>query len=205
MATRSLGDLTGAGKSNGQASIEDAISSVIPNADVRTAGGASRSNDLNELGQKIFLDRYALKDALKRTLSVGDTVIVCVDDKTGQREIGEVRTISELAGRVTIALRNGSIVERLTEHVSKPIETEPEQMMERVARGVAAVEAEKADEWYQKFRWLLDGWKFVPAGRILAAAGTDQQLTFYNCYVVPSPKDSRRGIVDTLSQMMEIM
>jgi ribonucleoside-diphosphate reductase alpha chain len=205
MATRSLGDLTGAGKSNGQASIEDAISSVIPNADVRSAAGASRSNELNELGQKIFLDRYALKDTLKRTLSVGDTVIVCVDDKTGQREIGEIRTISELAGRVTVALRNGSIVERLSEHVSKPIETAPEQMMERVARGVAAVEGEKADEWYQNFRWLLDGWKFVPAGRILAAAGTDQQLTFYNCYVIPSPKDSRRGIVDTLSQMMEIM
>src|SRR5262249_28330783 len=53
--------------------------------------------------------------------------------------------------------------------------------------------------------WLLNGWKFVPAGRILTAAGTDQQLTFYNCYVVPSPKDSRIGIVDTLSQMMEIM
>ncbi|CAA9261333.1 MAG: Ribonucleotide reductase of class II (coenzyme B12-dependent), partial [uncultured Chloroflexia bacterium] len=26
-----------------------------------------------------------------------------------------------------------------------------------------------------------------------------------NCYVIPSPQDSRRGIVDTLSQMMEIM
>ena len=89
--------------------------------------------------------------------------------------------------------------------MSKPIETEPEQMMERVARGIAAVEQEHADEWYEKFRWLLNGWKFVPAGRILTAAGTDQQLTFYNCYVVPSPKDSRRGIVDTLSQMMEIM
>ncbi|HZB94631.1 MAG TPA: LAGLIDADG family homing endonuclease, partial [Herpetosiphonaceae bacterium] len=28
---------------------------------------------------------------------------------------------------------------------------------------------------------------------------------FFNCYVVPSPRDSRRGIVDTLSKMMEIM
>ena len=45
----------------------------------------------------------------------------------------------------------------------------------------------------------------MPGGRILTAAGTDQQLTFYNCYVVPSPRDSRHGIVATLSQMMEIM
>jgi ribonucleoside-diphosphate reductase alpha chain len=83
--------------------------------------------------------------------------------------------------------------------------TAPEQMMERVARGIAAVEGERADEWYHNFRWLLNGWKFVPAGRILTAAGTDQELTFYNCYVVPPPQDSRRGIVETLSQMMEIM
>jgi ribonucleoside-diphosphate reductase alpha chain len=52
---------------------------------------------------------------------------------------------------------------------------------------------------------MLDDWKFVPAGRILAAAGTDQELTFYNCYVVPSPKDSRGGIIETLRQMTEIM
>ncbi|MGH9759548.1 MAG: adenosylcobalamin-dependent ribonucleoside-diphosphate reductase, partial [Blastocatellia bacterium] len=57
----------------------------------------------------------------------------------------------------------------------------------------------------ESFRWLMSGWKFIPAGRILTAAGTDQRLTFYNCYVIPSPKDSRRGIGETLSQLMEIM
>ena len=205
MSTRSIG---GTRKSNGQTSVDESISSLVPHADVRNSAIAEH-NELNELGQKIFLDRYALKDMQKRTLTVGDTVIVCVDTATGQREIGQVSEIDEIAaggaGRVTVLLRDGSKVECLTEHVSKPIETEPEQMMERVARGIAAVEGEHADEWYQNFRWLLNGWKFVPAGRILTAAGTDQQLTFYNCYVIPSPKDSRRGIVDTLSQMMEIM
>ena len=205
MASRSIGDI----KSNGQTSLDETIPAIIPHTDRRSAAGAVDNNELNELGQKIFLDRYAMKDMRKRTLAVGDMVIVCVDAKTGQREIGTVRTIDELAGggtgRVTVELRDGASIECLTEHVSKPVETEPEQMMERVARGIAAVEQEQADEWYEKFRWLLNGWKFVPAGRILTAAGTDQQLTFYNCYVVPSPKDSRRGIVDTLSQMMEIM
>ncbi len=46
---------------------------------------------LNELGEKIFLDRYALKDMTKKSLAVGDTVIVCVNQKTRQREIGVVR------------------------------------------------------------------------------------------------------------------
>jgi ribonucleoside-diphosphate reductase alpha chain len=205
MSTRSAGDLQ---KSNGQTSVDDSISPLVPHADVRTTGAVAENNQLSELGQKIFLDRYAMKDMSKRTLAPTDMVIVCVDAKTGQREIGVVTAMDEAAagaGRVTVELRDGSTIECLSEHVSKPIETEPEQMMERVARGIAAVEGERADEWYHNFRWLLNGWKFVPAGRILTAAGTDQKLTFYNCYVVPSPKDSRRGIVDTLSQMMEIM
>jgi len=206
MSTRSIGDIQ---KSNGQTPVDDSISPLVPHADVRKTGTAAENNQLTELGQKIFLDRYALKDMSKRTLSTGDMVIVCTDAKTGQREIGIVTAMDETgaagAERVTVELRDGTQIDCLTEHVSKPIETDPEQMMERVARGIAAVEGERADEWYHNFRWLLNGWKFVPAGRILTAAGTDQQLTFYNCYVVPSPKDSRRGIVDTLSQMMEIM
>lgn len=161
------------------------------------------ANALNELGEKIFLDRYALKDMTKATLAVGDTVVVCTDLKTGQREIGKVKSIKGDA--VTVQLRDGAILERLKENVDKPVELHPDQMMDRVARGIARVEGLKSNEWEEKFRWLLDGWKFIPGGRILAAAGSDQQLTYYNCYVVPSPKDSRRGITETLSHMMEIM
>ncbi|HJQ26869.1 MAG TPA: adenosylcobalamin-dependent ribonucleoside-diphosphate reductase [Blastocatellia bacterium] len=204
MSTRSVGNAQNPTGPNA----EEPLSPLVPHADVRHAGVVD-NNQLSELGQKIFLDRYALKDMRKRTLAPGDMVIVCVDSKTGQREIGIITRLDAEAaggaGRVTVELRDGTQIDCLTEHVSKPIETVPEQMMERVARGIAAVEGEHADEWYERFRWLLNGWKFVPAGRILTAAGTDQQLTFYNCYVVPSPKDSRRGIVETLSQMMEIM
>jgi len=137
-------------------------------------------NGLSEIGLKIFLDRYALKDVTRTSLTVGDTVVVVVDTKTGQREIGTVRAMA--SGTVTVELLDGTVVERAAEQVDKPIEVRPEQMMERVARGIAAVEApEKRAEWERKFRWLLDGWKFVPGGRILAAAGTQQQLTYYNC------------------------
>ena len=164
---------------------------------------SQNSNSLDELGEKIFLDRYALKDMTKSSLSVGDTVIVCVDLNTRRREIGTVKTISDSI--VTVELRDEKSVKCTIEHVDKPIELKPEQMMDRVARGIATVEGEKADEWFEKFRWIMDEWKFVPAGRILAAAGSNQQLTYYNCFVLPSPDDSREGIVKTLSQMMEIM
>ena len=162
-------------------------------------------NRLHDLGYKIFLDRYALKDVARSTLAVGDTVIVVINGETGQREIGKITALN--LPKVTIELLDGDVVERDIENVDKPIETDPGQMMDRVARGIA--QAEKNDKmrarWAEHFRWLLDDFKFVPAGRILAAAGTDQQLTFYNCYVIPSPADSRRGIIDTLSQMTEIM
>ncbi len=162
-------------------------------------------NALHELGYKIFLDRYAQKDMTRKTLKVGDTVIVVVDSKTGQREIGTVQSIQ--LPKVSIQLLDGETVERDIEHVDKPIETDPGQMMDRVAAGIAKVEKNPKLRklWAERFRWLLDDWKFVPAGRILTAAGTDQMLTFYNCYVIPSPNDSRGGIIETLRQMTEIM
>jgi len=162
-------------------------------------------NALHELGYKIFLDRYAQKDMKRASLRVGDTVIVVVDSKTGQREIGNVTALK--LPKVTIKLLDGETVERDIENVDKPLETDPAQMMDRVAAGIAAVEknAKLRKTWTERFRWLLDDWRFVPAGRILTAAGTDQDLTFYNCYVIPSPKDSRGGIIETLHQMTEIM
>jgi len=168
-------------------------------------------NELSPLGEKIFLDRYALKDGAKETLGLGDTVVVVVDQKTGQREIGVVTDMrSNPQGDwdiVTVKLRDGTEVERALEHVDKPLETKVEQLMDRVAKGAAAVENSKEarDYWQQEFRQLLQGWKFTPGGRILTACGTDQNLTFYNCYVIPSPVDSRDGIFETLSQMAEIM
>ena len=164
-----------------------------------------RTSKLHDLGYKIFLDRYAQKDMTRETLAEGDTVIVVVNSQTGQREVGIVERMN--LPTVHIKLNDGDVVERDIEHVDKPLETTPEEMMDRVATGVAQVERNKTlrKQWSDNFRWLLDDWKFVPGGRILAAAGTGQELTYYNCYVLPSAHDSREGIMQTLTQMTEIM
>jgi adenosylcobalamin-dependent ribonucleoside-diphosphate reductase len=164
-------------------------------------------NALAELGEKIFLDRYAIKDAKKETLAVGDTVVVCVNLKTGQREIGTVEKVNLDNREVIVKLRDGSMETRAIEHIDKPLETVPEQMFERIAQHIASVEptAELQTEWQGRFRELMNDWKYVPAGRIFTGAGTGQNLTYYNCYVIPSPKDSRGGIFETLGQMAEIM
>ncbi len=161
-------------------------------------------NYLNALGEKIFLDRYALKDMTKSDLQLGDLVVVCTDPETGQREIGSVGEIR--GSEVVVVLEDGQTTVQPIEHVDVPLETHPDQMQERVARGIAAVESPaERPVWEERFRWLMEGWKFVPGGRILAAAGTNQNLTYYNCYVVPSPHDSRNGIIQTLEHMTEIM
>ncbi len=161
-------------------------------------------NALKALGEKIFLDRYAFKDAQKTTLKEGDTVIVCTNLETGQREIGQAMALNQ--DQVTVKLQDGSAIERAIEHIDKPLEIHPSQMMTRVAASVAQEEApEQQKTWAKNFRWLLDDWKFVPGGRILTGAGTGQNLTYYNCYVIPSPQDSRGGIIKTLGQMTEIM
>ncbi len=162
-------------------------------------------NELTALGRKIFLDRYALKDVKKETLAVGDIVVAVSNAETGQREIGTVTTIKE-GDEIVVTLDDGVVLEVKREEIDKPIETEPAHMLNRVAKGIAAQEKQAVrSKWEKEFNWILEDWRFVPGGRILTGAGTDQNLTYFNCYVIPSPKDSRGGIMTSLGQMTEIM
>jgi len=178
----------------------------LTSPDAATDTTVDDRNQLHELGYKIFLDRYAVKDTTKETLALGDLVLVNVNLDTGQKEVGTVTSLNPAQKTAIITLNEGGTVERTYEHVDKPLETRPSQMLDRVAHGVAQAEStpEKQQEWEAKFRWALDEFKFVPAGRILTAAGTDQSLTYYNCYVIPSPHDSRHGIFATLERMAEV-
>ena len=95
----------------------------------------------------------------------------------------------------------------LKDETGSPIEDAPEMTWERVARGIASVEPtpEAREYWSGRFYEALSDFKFVPGGRILAGAGTGHKVTYYNCYVIPSPEDSRGGILDNLKVMTEIM
>lgn len=85
------------------------------------------------------------------------------------------------------------------------LEHTPEEMWKRVAAGIAKNEKPgKRKYWSKKFYETMKDFKFVPGGRILSGAGTKYQVTYFNCFVIPSPKDSRGGIVDSLKQLIEI-
>lgn len=166
-----------------------------------------RKQHLEGLSEKIFLDRYAWKDADSNNAKVGDVVLVLTKDdpKFPTKEVGE---IVERSGRiVTVKTRSGEHVQSDVEKLTLNIEKTPEEMWDRLAAAMASVEKtpELQKEWTGKFRSILDDWKLVPGGRIAAGAGASEELTLFNCYVVPSPKDSRGGIMQTLSEMTEIM
>jgi ribonucleoside-diphosphate reductase alpha chain len=164
---------------------------------------------LTDLGYKIFLDRYALKDLDRSSLQVGDTVIAVLNDSkdmNGKREVSIITSINE-DDTATILTQSGDELTLRTEYLDKPLEIAPSQMHQRVAKGVASVERDdaKQEEWSVKFEWLMDDWKFIPGGRILTMAGSGHNLSAFNCFVIGMPKDSRAGIIDTLEEMSEIM
>jgi ribonucleoside-diphosphate reductase alpha chain len=87
-----------------------------------------------------------------------------------------------------------------------PTEQSPEDMWRRIARFVATNEKKEIrDKWEEQFYQAMTDFRLVPGGRILSGAGTGYNVTFYNCFVIPSPKDSRTGILHTLNNMVEIM
>lgn len=162
---------------------------------------------LEGLSEKIFLDRYAWKNADTSNTNVGDVVLVLTKDdpKFPAKDVGEV--VSREGNNVTVKLRNGELVQSTVEKLTLTIEKTPEELWARLANAMSRVETtpEKQKEWEEKFRYVLDDWKLVPGGRIAAGAGASDELTLFNCYVIPSPHDSRGGIMETLSEMTEIM
>jgi ribonucleoside-diphosphate reductase alpha chain len=169
--------------------------------------GTVQINRLEGLSEKIFLDRYAMKDADTENTKVGDVVLVLTKDdpKFPTKQVGEV--ISREGKNVQVKLRSGDIVESDIYKLTLTVEKTPEEMWDRLAGAISSVEttSQKRKEWKEKFRYILDDWKLVPGGRIAAGAGASDELTLFNCYVIPSPHDSRGGIMATLSEMTEIM
>ena len=71
----------------------------------------------------------------------------------------------------------------------------------RVAEAVAAAEvSETRGLWENRFREAIEDFRFIPAGRVLAGAGTDRTVTLFNCFVMGTIPDSLDGIFAHLKQ-----
>ncbi len=80
-----------------------------------------------------------------------------------------------------------------------PPEATVEDSWRRIARALASVE-KKPGEWELSFYRALEGFKFLPGGRIQAGAGTGHRVTLFNCFVMGVLDDSLDGIFDGLKQ-----
>jgi ribonucleoside-diphosphate reductase alpha chain len=74
-----------------------------------------------------------------------------------------------------------------------------EDSWRRVAKALAAPEADAA-RWEKAFFEVMRDFRFLPAGRILAGAGTDRSVTLFNCFVMGVIPDDMSGIFDHLRE-----
>ena len=80
-----------------------------------------------------------------------------------------------------------------------PIDRMIEDTWRRVARALAAAEAEPG-AWEPAFYEALQDFRFLSAGRILSGAGTDRRVTLFNCFVMGDIGDDLGSIFDHLRE-----
>src|SRR5699024_5599748 len=99
------------------------------------------------------------------------------------------------------------LITRSLDAMEKPLELYYEQIAKRNARGLGEVETteELQEKSFEIFQEELSAMNIVPAGRVLYGAGSNTDVTYFNCYVMPYVPDSREGIADHRAQVMEIM
>ena len=88
-------------------------------------------------------------------------------------------------------------------------DTTVEDTWMRVAKDLASVEKKNKSKWTKEFYSILEGFKFVPGGRITSNAGSGLQGTpSINCFVdgfTGNDKDSIEGIYRTLTRQAQIL
>ncbi|MBN9558761.1 MAG: adenosylcobalamin-dependent ribonucleoside-diphosphate reductase [Alphaproteobacteria bacterium] len=90
---------------------------------------------------------------------------------------------------------------RLKEAGGAPREHDVAESWARVAIALAEAEVpEKRAEWARIFAGALARYRFLPAGRILAGAGTSRDVTLFNCFVMGTIPDSLDGIFSHLRE-----
>jgi ribonucleoside-diphosphate reductase alpha chain len=81
----------------------------------------------------------------------------------------------------------------------EPVDKTIEDTWRRIAHAVAAVE-KQPNQWHEIFYRALEDFRFLPAGRIVAGAGTERSVTLFNCFVMGTIPDDMGGIFDQLRE-----
>ncbi len=92
---------------------------------------------------------------------------------------------------------------RLKESDGRPIDRTLDDTFSRVAR--AAAQAEKGgkrvqERWAARFHEAIGDFGFLPAGRILAGAGSGRAVTLFNCFVMGAIEDDLGAIFEAVKE-----
>src|SRR5258706_4143864 len=74
-----------------------------------------------------------------------------------------------------------------------------EDSWRRVAEALAEPEQDGAG-WAERFYGAMEDCRFLPAGRILAGAGSGRHVTLFNCFVMGTVPDDMSGIFEHLRE-----
>ena len=88
---------------------------------------------------------------------------------------------------------------RLKDAAGNAVDKSVEDTWRRVAAAVAAPEADSA-AWTRRFYDAMADFRFLPAGRILAGAGSGREVTLFNCFVMGTVPDDMSGIFQHLKE-----
>jgi len=88
---------------------------------------------------------------------------------------------------------------RLKDPDGRPRDRTLSDSWRRVAHALAAAEREPV-LWQDRFQQAMDDFRFLPAGRILAGAGTGRSVTLFNCFVMGTIADDMSGIFSALRE-----
>ena len=180
---------------------------------------------LNNISRLVMLDRYAQKD--KNLVSLQINNIVMVSFKSQQnfqtKIIGKVKEIKKFdivvlvedeyvksVSKNYIVKHSKNLISVSSEFVVKPLELYWEQISLRVAKYLAIPENDYksgiSSNDFEKMLYLeILNKKIIPAGRVLFGAGSNTNVTYFNCFVLPFIHDSRIGIAEHRQVVMEIM
>ena len=169
------------------------------------------------LDQKIGLDRYSIQEFDPSKFTTGDSVLF--EGANGpDKRIGKIVGSADGPDGTTFFeikdLKHGYIEKVPSYSIFKPRELHPEEWWNRWSEAMVSMEDQNFKKWRNEYRWLFDGFRFSPGGRIMLALGQEylnvdpdcisrchasydgivpkteakSKLTMYNCFVGKSPR-----------------
>jgi hypothetical protein len=125
------------------------------------------------LDRKIGLDRYSIQEMDPSKYQVNDLVLYR-KNKNDNLQIGTIEsfsltdnlfTINDIITKESCVIRKNLIL--------KPLEHSPQEWWTRWAEALVAQEDYDFAKWRNDYRWLFDGFKFSPGGRVMLALGEE--------------------------------